>query len=268
MIRPGVDAAAAFADARASAPASSKVSCPSSARFRWSPRAPPRASSPPTISAPTRIAPTSSMSRRCPPASRRRPRKRRLSIARRIADALDYVGVLAVEMFLVRDPGGERLVVNEIAPRVHNSGHWTIEGALTSQFEQHVRAVCGWPLGATDRLGRVEMHNLIGEDAGKWAALLAETGCPPASLRQGTGKARPQDGARDPRFPGKRLIRPAFKHPPAGHLFCGADPWTSRAVLITTPPTVEVRRTRLLSLLVQSKRLQHTRKTRAGSCPG
>ncbi|WP_163564502.1 ATP-grasp domain-containing protein, partial [Klebsiella pneumoniae] len=67
-------------------------------------------------------------------------------IARAIGDALGYVGVFAVEMFLVRE-GGERLVVNEIAPRVHNSGHWTIEGALSSQFDQHVRAVCGWPLG-------------------------------------------------------------------------------------------------------------------------
>ncbi|MFD0933828.1 5-(carboxyamino)imidazole ribonucleotide synthase, partial [Methylobacterium trifolii] len=100
-----------------------------------------------------------------------------IAIARRIADALDYVGVLAVEMFLVREAdGAERLVVNEIAPRVHNSGHWTIEGALTSQFAQHVRAVCGWPLGAGDRVGglRVEMRNLIGDEAEGWRALLAE----------------------------------------------------------------------------------------------
>ena len=102
-----------------------------------------------------------------------------MEIARRIADALDYVGVLAVEMFLVREADGvERLVVNEIAPRVHNSGHWTIEGALTSQFAQHVRAVCGWPLGDAGRVGglRVEMHNLIGSDADAWPALLAEPG--------------------------------------------------------------------------------------------
>jgi 5-(carboxyamino)imidazole ribonucleotide synthase len=97
-------------------------------------------------------------------------------ITRKIADALDYVGVLAVEMFLVREPDGERLVVNEIAPRVHNSGHWTIEGAVTSQFEQHVRAVCGWPLGATTRLGRIEMRNLIGDEVGAWAQILAEPG--------------------------------------------------------------------------------------------
>lgn len=99
-----------------------------------------------------------------------------LDIARAIAEALDYVGVLAVEMFLVTGDGGERLVVNEIAPRVHNSGHWTLGGAVTSQFEQHVRAVCGWPLGETRRLGRVEMQNLIGDDVNAWERILAEPG--------------------------------------------------------------------------------------------
>ncbi|MCJ2089892.1 5-(carboxyamino)imidazole ribonucleotide synthase [Methylobacterium sp. E-005] len=114
-----------------------------------------------------------------------------LDIAKRIADALDYVGVLAVEMFLVREDGVERLVVNEIAPRVHNSGHWTIEGAQTSQFAQHVRAVCGWPLGDPARTGGlpVEMRNLIGAQADGWHALLAEPG---AHLHlYGKGEARP-----------------------------------------------------------------------------
>jgi 5-(carboxyamino)imidazole ribonucleotide synthase len=112
-----------------------------------------------------------------------------LDIARRIAEALGYVGVLAVEMFLVREGGAERVVVNEIAPRVHNSGHWTIEGAVTSQFAQHVRAVCGWPLGSTRRLGAVEMRNLIGDDADAWAALLAD---PEAHVHlYGKGEARP-----------------------------------------------------------------------------
>ncbi|WP_262028660.1 5-(carboxyamino)imidazole ribonucleotide synthase [Microvirga sp. Mcv34] len=97
-------------------------------------------------------------------------------IARSIAEALDYVGVLAVELFLVTGNGSEHLVVNEIAPRVHNSGHWTLGGATTSQFEQHVRAVCGWPLGGTARLGRVEMKNLIGHDADAWEEILAEPG--------------------------------------------------------------------------------------------
>jgi len=92
----------------------------------------------------------------------------------RILDRLGYVGVMAVEMFVVREDGQERLIVNEIAPRVHNSGHWTLEGAVTSQFEQHIRAVAGWPLGATARLGDVEMTNLIGHDADAWAQLAAD----------------------------------------------------------------------------------------------
>ena len=99
-----------------------------------------------------------------------------VATVREIADALDYVGVLAVEMFLVRDGERESLVVNEIAPRVHNSGHWTLGGAKTSQFEQHVRAICGWPLGETTRLGRIEMRNLIGRDMDEWNAILAEPG--------------------------------------------------------------------------------------------
>ena len=99
-----------------------------------------------------------------------------MDIARRIADALDYVGVIAVEMFVVVENGVERLVVNEIAPRVHNSGHWTIDGAQTSQFEQHVRAVAGMPLGSPRIRGRVEMRNLIGAEALDWRALMAEPG--------------------------------------------------------------------------------------------
>ena len=93
-----------------------------------------------------------------------------------IAEALDYVGVIAVEMFVTEVDGAERLVINEIAPRVHNSGHWTIEGAATSQFTQHVRAICGWPLGSTRPLGTIEMLNLVGDEADNWAAHLAEDG--------------------------------------------------------------------------------------------
>jgi 5-(carboxyamino)imidazole ribonucleotide synthase len=95
-----------------------------------------------------------------------------IETAQRIAEALGYVGVLTVEMFLVREADGERVLVNEIAPRVHNSGHWTIEGAVASQFEQHVRAICGWPLGSPKRLGRVEMRNLIGDDVQSWDEIL------------------------------------------------------------------------------------------------
>jgi 5-(carboxyamino)imidazole ribonucleotide synthase len=85
-------------------------------------------------------------------------------IAERIAGAFDYVGVLAVEMFVVRNGAGHAVLVNEIAPRVHNSGHWTIDGASVSQFEQHVRAIAGWPLATPVRRGRVEMINLIGAE--------------------------------------------------------------------------------------------------------
>lgn len=100
-----------------------------------------------------------------------------VAVTRAIADALDYVGVLGVEFFVVIDAAGERLLVNEIAPRVHNSGHWTMGGAVTCQFEQHVRAVCGWPLGATTRRApRVEMINLIGESVLDWHSLAGQPG--------------------------------------------------------------------------------------------
>jgi 5-(carboxyamino)imidazole ribonucleotide synthase len=85
------------------------------------------------------------------------------SIAEKIANALDYVGVLAVEMFVVAENGGTTVLVNEIAPRVHNSGHWTLDGASISQFEQHIRAIAGWPLGKPVRHGPVTMTNLIGD---------------------------------------------------------------------------------------------------------
>ncbi len=81
-------------------------------------------------------------------------------IAARILNALDYVGVMGVELFVT--PQG--LVVNEIAPRVHNSGHWTQNGCLVDQFEQHIRAVAGWPLGDGTRFADIEMENLIGDD--------------------------------------------------------------------------------------------------------
>jgi 5-(carboxyamino)imidazole ribonucleotide synthase len=107
--------------------------------------------------------------------------------ARRIADALDYVGVFAVEFFLTAEGG---LLLNEIAPRVHNSGHWTIEGAETSQFEQHIRAVAGWPLGPVGRrFDSVTMENLIGADIARWNTIAAEPG---AHLHlYGKAEARP-----------------------------------------------------------------------------
>jgi 5-(carboxyamino)imidazole ribonucleotide synthase len=111
-------------------------------------------------------------------------------IAAKVLAALDYVGTIGVEMFVARGgDGAERLIVNEIAPRVHNSGHWTIDGAATSQFEQHVRAIAGWPLGSVTRRGEIEMHNLIGEDADDWRDILAQ---PDLSLHlYGKLEARP-----------------------------------------------------------------------------
>lgn len=100
-----------------------------------------------------------------------------LDIARKVGEGLEAVGVYCVEMFLVREGDTERLLVNELAPRVHNSGHWTIEGAETSQFEQHVRAVAGWPLGSTARTGQsVTMQNLIGAEVEDWPKLVSEPG--------------------------------------------------------------------------------------------
>ena len=90
--------------------------------------------------------------------------------AGRILSALDYVGVMGVEMFVT--PAG--LLVNEIAPRVHNSGHWTIEACVIDQFAAHVRAVAGWPVGDCARHSDAEMVNLIGADAADWARLAAE----------------------------------------------------------------------------------------------
>jgi 5-(carboxyamino)imidazole ribonucleotide synthase len=99
-------------------------------------------------------------------------------IAAAIANALDYVGVLAVEMFYLGPDtaDGQRLIVNEIAPRVHNSGHWTIEACAVSQFENHMRAVAGWPLGSAERHSDAEMVNLIGKEVLAWQKIAAEPG--------------------------------------------------------------------------------------------
>ncbi|GAB4188363.1 MAG: 5-(carboxyamino)imidazole ribonucleotide synthase [Roseiflexaceae bacterium] len=95
--------------------------------------------------------------------------------AGRVLDELGYVGVLAIELFEVADGDGSALLANEMAPRVHNSGHWTIEGAETSQFENHLRAVLGLPLGSTAPRGHVAMLNLVG-GIPEPAALLALPG--------------------------------------------------------------------------------------------
>ena len=105
-------------------------------------------------------------------------------IAGEIGRGLGFVGVFCVEMFVV----GERLLVNEIAPRVHNSGHWTLDACLVSQFEQHIRAVCGWPLLPASRHGDAEMLNLLGDEVSDWPRLAAES----AALHlYGKAEARP-----------------------------------------------------------------------------
>ncbi len=108
------------------------------------------------------------------------------AVARRLLDELDYVGVIGVEFFVAAN--GE-VIVNEYAPRVHNSGHWTLEACAVSQFEQHIRAVAGWPLGAAARHSNAVMENLIGEEAHGWRARAAEVGA--ALHLYGKREARP-----------------------------------------------------------------------------
>jgi 5-(carboxyamino)imidazole ribonucleotide synthase len=93
------------------------------------------------------------------------------TVARHIAEKLGVIGVLAVEMFVTRD---DRLLVNELAPRPHNSGHWTMDACHASQFEQLVRAICGLPLGSTEPHADAIMKNIIGPDVERWHELLSE----------------------------------------------------------------------------------------------
>ena len=97
---------------------------------------------------------------------------RAIEIARAIGEGLDHVGVFAVELFDVKG----QFIVNEIAPRVHNTGHWTMDACACDQFEQHIRAVAGWPLGDTQPHSACEMTNLIGDDVSPWRDLASETG--------------------------------------------------------------------------------------------
>jgi 5-(carboxyamino)imidazole ribonucleotide synthase len=126
-----------------------------------------------TTIAPARIAPDLAM--------------RAEAIARHIAEKLDLVGLLAVEMFVTSEGA---VVVNELAPRPHNSGHWTIDACITSQFEQLVRAICGLPLGSPERHSDAVMKNLIGDDVGTWRELLTE----PAAKLHLYGKAKAMPG--------------------------------------------------------------------------
>ena len=123
-------------------------------------------------------------------------------IAARIAKALRLCRRARGGDVRGRDHGGPALLVNEIAPRVHNSGHWTLDGATVSQFEQHIRAVAGWPLGKPVRHGPVEMTNLIGEEVNELRQWLDGARRRLASLRQGRAATRPQDGAHHARVAG------------------------------------------------------------------
>ena len=112
-------------------------------------------------------------------------RREAVEIARRIVDALNYVGVMGVELFIGKTG---TIAVNEIAPRVHNSGHWTMEACVISQFEQHIRAVAGWPLGDAGRHSDAVMENIIGPEVEAWQALAEK----PAGLHiYGKRVARP-----------------------------------------------------------------------------
>jgi 5-(carboxyamino)imidazole ribonucleotide synthase len=97
--------------------------------------------------------------------------RRARAIAKAVMEGLEYVGVIGIELF---DLGNGQLLVNEIAPRVHNTGHWTQDGCVCDQFEQHIRAVAGWPLGPTAAHARVEMQNLLGDEVEQWSKLAAK----------------------------------------------------------------------------------------------
>lgn len=100
---------------------------------------------------------------------------RAVSATREIAAALDHVGAIGVEFFVREEAGPEpALIVNEIAPRVHNSAHWTLDACGCSQFENHIRAIVGWPLGETDRHSGAVMDNLIGNDVARWREIAAD----------------------------------------------------------------------------------------------
>lgn len=111
-------------------------------------------------------------------------------IASKLLESLNYVGVMAVELFVSSKGGTESLMVNEIAPRVHNSGHWTEAACHVSQFEQHIRAVAGWPLGDTTRHSDCVMENLLGDEVFACPELAAL----PGAVVHDYGKATSRDG--------------------------------------------------------------------------
>ena len=113
--------------------------------------------------------------------------ERAQEIAGAVLDGLAYVGVVGIELF---DLGNGELLVNEIAPRVHNTGHWTQDGCVCDQFEQHIRALAGWPLGPTEAHAQVEMTNLLGDEVEQWSELAAR----PDQRLHLYGKTEPRPG--------------------------------------------------------------------------
>lgn len=109
------------------------------------------------------------------------------NVTRRLLYQLGYVGVVAVEFFVQKDGS---VLFNEFAPRVHNTGHWTEAACVVSQFEQHIRAIAGWPLGSTERFANASMENLIGDEALEWHALAADA----AARLTLYGKSPPRPG--------------------------------------------------------------------------
>ncbi len=125
------------------------------------------------------------------------------ALARHVADGLALVGLLALELFVTADG---RVLANEIAPRPHNSGHWTIDACLASQFELHIRAVAGLPLPKAERHSDAVMKNLVGPaETALWPDDPGDAGLDPPSVRQGGGAAGPQDGPRDAAVPARKF---------------------------------------------------------------
>ena len=138
-------------------------------------------------------------------------------------------------------PASERLMVNEIAPRVHNSGHWTIEACGVSQFENHMRAVAGWPLGSTERHSDAEMVNLIGEEALDWQTLAAEPGACLHLYGKHEARAGPQDG---PRHAAASQVGPA-RRPRSPHRHTELEPsapdtGSARLALLDSTPSLKL----------------------------
>ena len=129
---------------------------------------------------------TSTVPARCPEVAQRLAK----DMAAKIAEALGYSGVFGVEFFVMPEGSVPPVLVNNIAPRVHNSGHWTLDACTVNQFEAHIRAIAGWPTGALARHSDAVMTNLLGEDVLHWRAMLEDHSLIYSFLREKRGAAR------------------------------------------------------------------------------